>query len=160
MKSVYLESTIISYLAANRSRDLIKAAHQEISWEWWAKRRPDYRLYVSEVVIDEIGAGDIDVARRRLELVEGIELLVLTESARQLTKRLVSRKSLPSKAVHDALHLSLAAIHGIDFLLTWNCRHLANAELRATFGQVIKENGYKCPEICTPDQLLGEWACI
>lgn len=154
MKRVYLETTVISYLAALPSRDLVNAARQEIAWEWWNGRRHDFELYASQVVVKEASAGNAEAAQRRLSLLEEIPLLDVTQGAEQLAAELLARGPLPSKAVDDALHLAVATVHGIDFLLTWNCRHLANAELIGALGALVLDQGFQPPFICTPDELM------
>jgi len=154
MKSVYLETTVISYLAAFSSRDLITAARQEITQQWWSGRRHDFELFVSQVVVTETSGGDAEAAQRRLAILEDLPLLDLTPEAEQLAAKLLVEGTLPSRAADDALHLAIAAVHGIDFLLTWNCKHLANAELIAVFEASFFEEGYESPIICTPDELM------
>lgn len=154
-ESVYLETTIISYLTAWLSRDLIRAAHQQITQEWWQRRRNDFELFVSEFVINESSAGDKDAAEKRLEALEGISLLDVNLEVEDLAKKLIEEKALPAKAVTDALHIAVASVHNIDYLLSWNCRHIANAELQSAIQKVCEENGKKCPKICTPEELLG-----
>lgn len=155
IESVYLETTVVSYLTAWLSRDLIRAAHQQITQEWWNNRREDFEIYVSEFVINEASAGDADAAEKRLVALENIALLDVNLDVEKLAKKLIADKALPSKAVTDALHIAVASIHGIDYLLSWNCRHIANAEMQRAIEKVCEEQGYKCPKICTPEELLG-----
>jgi len=154
VKTVYVETTIMSYLAALPSRDLIKAARQEVTWEWWNKRRGAYRVYASQVVAREAREGDPDAARRRLELLSGLPLLDVTDEAINLATALISQGLLPDAAADDALHLGVAAVHGMDYLLTWNCTHLANAAFRDGASFWLAENGYDPPSVCTPDELM------
>ena len=154
VKTVYLETTIISYLAALPSRDLIKAARQEVTWEWWNKRRGAYGVYASQVVAREAREGDPDAARRRLELLSGLPLLDVTDEAINLAMELISQGLLPDAAADDALHLGVAAIHGMDYLLTWNCTHLANAAFRDRISFWLAEKGYDPPSVCTADELM------
>ena len=154
-ESVYLETTVISYLTAWLSRDLIRAAHQQITQEWWQRRRNDFELFVSEFVINEASAGDTEASEERLVALEGIPLLDVNLEAENLAKNLITEKALPAKAVTDALHIAVASVHGVNYLLSWNCKHIANAEMRSVIEKVCQEGGYKCPEICTPEELLG-----
>ena len=154
-ETVYLETTIISYLTAWLSRDLIRAAHQQITQEWWNNRREDFELFISEFVINEASAGDSAAAEKRLSVLENMTLLDVDLEVENLGKRLVADKALPSKAATDALHIAVAAVHGIDYLLSWNCKHIANAEMQSVIEKVCEEQGYKCPKICTPEELLG-----
>ena len=154
MKSVYLETTIVSYLTARPTRDLVNAARQELTWEWWENRRHDFELFASAIVVLEASAGDPDAANRRLRLLDEVALLDTTEEATVLASGLVQAALLPDGASDDALHLTTAAVHGMDFLLTWNCKHLANAELAVPYESFFLDSGYESPVICTPEELL------
>lgn len=154
-ESVYIETTVISYLTAWLSRDLIRAAHQQITQEWWQNRRNDFEIFVSEFVIQESSAGDSEAAEERLEALEGIALLNVNSEVENLAKKLVAEKAVPEKSVTDALHIAVAAVHAVDYLLSWNCRHIANAEMQDAIRKVCEENGCKFPKICTPEELLG-----
>ncbi len=153
---VYIETSVISYLTARPSRDLITAAHQQLTIDWWEDRRTDFDLYVSQLVVRESGAGDEDAAKRRLDVIEQIPLLELTEEALVLAHSLVESGPLPAKASEDALHIAVATVHGMDFLLTWNCKHIANAEMRNLITEICRSQGYEPPVTCTPEELLGE----
>lgn len=137
------------------SRNLLVAAWQCLTVEWWEKRRKLFEVFVSELVIEEAGRGDSEASERRLKAIEGIPLLKLTDSAVELSKKLISKGALPSKAIDDALHIAISAVHNIDYLLTWNCRHIDNAEAKPLIRSVIIANGYNYPEICTPQELIG-----
>jgi hypothetical protein len=153
MASVYLETTIPSYLTAWRSPDLIMAARQQITREWWDARRNDFELFISQLVIDEASAGDGSAAARRLEVLDGITLLEFGEDANALAKLLVLELALPARAESDAVHIALAVVNGLDFLLTWNCTHIANAALRPRIEEACRRFGYRMPVICTPEEL-------
>jgi len=155
-RRVYIETTVVSYLTALPSRDLIRAAHQRITCEWWDSRRDDFELYISQIVADESGAGDPDAAQRRLGLLQGIPRLEITEQVAHVTRSLLEHRAIPEKAVEDALHIAIAAVHGMDFLLTWNCAHIANAEMLDAITSAIGACGFPTPIICTPEELLGE----
>jgi predicted nucleic acid-binding protein len=151
---VYLETTIISYLAARPSRDLIVAANQQLTQDWWQMRRTAFDLFVSEAVVEEASSGDEKAARQRLEEIENIPLLVLTAEAAALAEKLIQALPLPAPAVTDAVHVAIAAANGMDYLLTWNCKHLANAVLRSKIEDTCREYGYEPPVICTPQELM------
>lgn len=153
---VYLETTIPSYLTARPSRDLITAAHQDITRDWWDKRRDDFVLFVSQAVIQEASAGDADAAARRLEALTDVPVLTLTKDAKALAKRLMKRLALPPHAALDSLHIALAVVHDMDYLLTWNCAHIANAAFRHRIEAVCRGHGRRSPVICTPQELLEE----
>jgi hypothetical protein len=152
---VYIETTIVSYLTARPSRDLIIAAHQQLTQEWWDDRRVHFDLYVSQVVVQESGAGDTLMAEKRLEVLEKIPLLDLRQEAVALARGLVEKGPLPEKAAVDALHIAVATVHGMDYLLTWNCKHIANAEMQTAVAAICRTAGYEPPVICTPEELLG-----
>ena len=154
-KKVYIETSIVSYLTGKPSQNLLVAAWQSLTTEWWENRRDIFKLYTSELVIEEASCGDMKAAQKRLKALEGIPLLKLTDSAVELAKKLIANGVLPSKATDDAVHIALATVHGIDYLLTWNCRHINNAEIKPLVRTMIVSEGYKCPEICTPQELFG-----
>jgi predicted nucleic acid-binding protein len=155
-KAVYIESTIPSYLTAKPSRDLRAAAWQEITAQWWQESRPNYELFTSEIVHLEASRGDADAAARRVACLEGIARLKVDGEARRLAERIVADGGMPTSAEVDALHVAVAAVHGLDYLLTWNCRHIDNAALRPKLRSICLAAGYRCPEICTPLELLSE----
>ncbi len=153
---VYIETTVPSYLTARPSRDLVRAAHQQITREWWDQHRTGFELVVSQLVLDECGAGDPNAATARLAAIAGLPLLAATEGAGELARELVVSVPLPSRAAADALHLATAAVHGVEYLLTWNCTHLANAVLRGRVEAVCRGRGYRAPVVCTPEELTQE----
>lgn len=153
---IYLETTIPSYLTAWPSRDLIRAAHQQITSEWWQRRRTEFELFISQVVVRECQLGDSVAAAERLEVLRDLPLLEQTERATDLAQALLKRVPLPDRAAVDALHIAIATVHGMDFLLTWNYAHIANAALRDQIEAVCREAGYEPPTICTPEELLLE----
>ncbi len=122
----------------------------------WDNHRLNYDLYTSQVVHDEATAGDSEAAAKRIQALQGIELLDVSNEAAELAEKLLAQKCLPKKAAEDALHIAIAAVHGIDYLITWNCKHIANAQMRSAIENVIRLSGYQAPIICTPEELLGE----
>ncbi|MBF0109903.1 MAG: type II toxin-antitoxin system VapC family toxin [Magnetococcales bacterium] len=153
---LYLETSIISYLAALPSRDLIVAAHQQITHEWWNERRDRYELYVSELVIQEIEMGNRDAAQRRLSLVVSVPVLRLDDATILLGENLHRLANLPKKAEADGLHIALAASHCMDFLLTWNCRHIANGRTKRAIDNALHAQMMVPPIIVTPEELPEE----
>lgn len=127
MESVYLETTFISYLVARPSRDVIVAAHQQMSQERWEIHRSDFTCSVSQVVIDEVSAGDPAEIQKRLAIIDELPVLEVTNSAKELARAILLSGIVPPRAIRDAAHIAVAAVHQVDYLLTWNCRHLANA---------------------------------
>ena len=152
---IYIETTVVSYLTARPSRDVVIAGHQQVTHEWWDTRRENYDLCVSQLVLDEAGAGDAQAAQERLLALQSVLVLETTVEALELAQELLRAGALPAKAADDALHVAVAATKAIPFLLTWNCRHLANAAMRPTIESVCQAKGFKAPIICTPEALLG-----
>ena len=153
--TIYIETTIPSYLAARQSSDVIVAGKQETTRLWWNTRRPHYVLTASQFVLDEATRGNPDAAQRRLQLLADIPLLLVDEEAVSLTQLILQAGVIPQKAAFDAAHIAVATRHGVDFLLTWNCTHIANAEIMRTVRRVIENAGYAMPVICTPHELFG-----
>ena len=151
--TVYIETSVISFLTSRPSRDLSIWWYQHTTREWWDNCRENFRLYISEAVYDEIAMGDTSASELRLEAVSGIEILQTTPEAENLAQILLDRHSLPAKASTDALHIALAAFYGMDFLLTWNCKHIANVFTGRLFEKIITQNGYSYPVITTPINL-------
>jgi hypothetical protein len=131
------------------------AAHQKITREWWEKRRAGFDLFVSRVVLDEAAIGEKAKAEERLALIAGLPRLEVDDEVVHLARSLTARGPIPTKAAQDALHVAVAAVHEVDFLLTWNCKHLANAEIADRVDYIILRHGYKPPRICTPEELMG-----
>jgi hypothetical protein len=153
---VYLETTVVSYLVARPSRDVRVAAHQQATAEWWAQRRQEFDLYVSQLVVEEAAQGDKEAAARRLRHIEGIQLLSLSEASLALAEKLLADAAVPAEAEEDALHIAIAAVHGMDYLLTWNFRHIANAAVRSRIEETCFKAGYGTPIICSPEELLED----
>lgn len=151
---VYIETTVVSYLTARPSRDVVIAGHQQVTHEWWNTRRADYELCVSQLVLDEAGAGDAQAAQDRLLVLRTMLVLETTAEALELAKELLQAGALPPKAANDALHIAVAATKAVPYLLTWNCRHLANATMRPLIEAACRAKGFKAPIICTPEELL------
>jgi hypothetical protein len=155
-QTIYIETSIVSYLTARLSRHLVVAAHQQITEEWWENHRVSFQLYTSEVVLDEASFGDPALASKRCQALQGIELLDVSDEAVSLSTKLIAPGALPSKALEDALHIAIATIHQVDYLLTWNCKHIANAQMRLAIERINNQCGYQTPIICTPEELMGE----
>ncbi len=151
---VYLETTIPSYLTAWPTRDLLRSAHQQVTREWWRDRRADFDLFVSEFVIREVSAGDPLAAADRLRALEGVPILKSNDASTDLALELERGGTLPEKAAVDVLHIALAVVSGMDYLLTWNCSHIANATLWGRIETICRSCGYHPPIICTPMELL------
>jgi hypothetical protein len=153
---IYIETTIPSYLTARPSRDIIQAARQQLTYTWWESERYNYDLCISQMVLDEAAAGDAEAARRRLAVIADLPLLDLTGAVETLAENIMQANLLPASASRDAVHIAVTAVHQVTFLLTWNCRHIANAVLFRELRRIIEDAGYDMPVICTPEELIGD----
>ncbi|MBD2773071.1 PIN domain-containing protein [Iningainema tapete] len=154
-ETVYIETSIFGHLTARSTNNLILAANINITQDWWQNYSSSFVLYASEVVEDEAAKGDRAIATQRLELLRALMLLELTEEALELSQAFLSQSNLPPKAANDALHMALATVYGLDYLLTWNCKHMANAQIQRKLSQISSALGYVLPIICTPYELMG-----
>ena len=153
-RPTYLDTSVISYLTSRPSRDVVSLAHQQLTLEWWESRRHAFDLRVSELVLYEAGRGDPAAAQARLAIVQDLPVIQVNQLARSLAAKIFRATTLPDKAAADALHLALAAVNGMEFLLTWNCTHLANAVVLRVVNAVCRDNGYEPPLVCTPEELM------
>jgi predicted nucleic acid-binding protein len=152
--TIYIETSIISYLAARPSPDLMTVACQHVTTEWWEGSRRLYEVVTSALVVAESREGDPRTAKKRLDLLRGIPVLTTTKDATELARALTEKGALPQKAQADALHIAIAAAHGVDYLLTWNCRHIDNPATKPLVREVCASQGHVCPEICTPFEIV------
>jgi predicted nucleic acid-binding protein len=152
-ESIYIETSIISYLTARPSNNLISAARQKITHDWWHAKRKSYRCFASELVVAEAAKGDHHAVQSRLEILQELPVLEIEKESVEIADIFFSRASLPEKARDDALHVAIATYYKIDFLLTWNCRHLANAHFIRRLQSIAYDEGLILPTICTPDEV-------
>ncbi len=155
-ETVYIETSVIGYLTVRPSNNLILMANWEITRRWWDARRSQFTLYISQVVLDEAGQGDAEIASERLEILQNISVLELTEAVQDLEIQFLNKSNLPAKASDDAIHIAAATVHELDYLLTWNCKHIANAQIQKKLTEICLDFGYRLPTICTPYELMGE----
>jgi hypothetical protein len=153
---VYIETSVVSYLKSRMSTDTIVAAHQRLTSRWWEERGAAFEMVVSELVRREAAAGDATAASARLDAIAELKVLMITEEAISLAELLTTNGPIPPEYGADALHIAIAAVNGIDYLLTWNCKHLANAVHRARIESLVEGAGYVCPIICTPEELMED----
>ena len=153
-ETVYLETSIFGYLTARSTANLILAANIKVTQDWWDIRCSDFTIYASELVEDEAARGDKVVANCRLNLLKSIVFLDITEEAIELAGKFLQQSNLPPKASNDSLHIALATVYGLDYLLTWNCKHMANAQIQKKLSQISSQLGYQLPVICTPYELM------
>jgi hypothetical protein len=152
--SVYLDTSVPSYLVARLSRDLTTARRQRLTRLWWEAHRHEFSIYVSTSVTVEARAGDANWAQRRMDLLSRFPELTSTSQTDELAAALVRAAALPSNAIVDADHIAIAAVNEIDFLLTWNCKHLANAHVAHKIVRTCEVAGFRTPKICTPETLM------
>ena len=156
MESVYLETTFVSYLVSPLSKDVLVAAHQQATQDWWTRRRQEFDCFISQVVLDEVSAGDPEEARKRLAIARDLPVLEVTDEAESVAAAIVASGALAARAIRDAAHIAVAAVNDMDYLLTWNCNHLANAQIIRRVSLVCNKEGYNMPLVCTPEELMGE----
>ena len=152
--SVYIETTVISYLTARPSRDLIIAAHQQITVEWWTVARPQVGCFISPFVIDEASRGDAVYARKRLDEIVDFDVLQVNEGIEDLARQYFAALQIPEKAKIDAFHLAVAVWHKMDYVLSWNCKHMASGRVQKTLQEINAKSGSHTPIICTPEELM------
>jgi predicted nucleic acid-binding protein len=153
---VYIETSIFSYLTARPSNDIRVAANQNLTLDWWETQKSKFAVFVSEFVVSEASQGHPEAAQRRMVAIESIPELAANESVRSLGKALIAKGALPAKAEIDAYHIAIAAANGIEYLLTWNCTHIANAVMRPKVEAICREEGFEPPIICTPPELTED----
>ena len=153
-ETVYIETSILGFLTARSTTNLILAANTKVTQDWWNTRRDAFTIYASELVEDEAAKGDKEIANQRLDLLKSIMYLDITEEATELAREFLQRSNLPLKAANDSLHIALATVYGLDYLLTWNCKHMANAQIQKKLSQISLQLGYELPVICTPYELI------
>ncbi len=152
--TVYIETSVVSYLTARPSRDIVVAAYQQITREWWRSAADRFDLAISALVLSEARAGDPQAARARMNALEDVPLVEATPEAENLAQRLIDEKAVPRQAADDAAHIAIAVTNGMSFLVTWNFRHIANAKMRSRIERTCTQAGYAPPVICTPSELL------
>jgi len=151
---IYVESTIPSYVVARPARDLLQAARQQLTRDWWDMQREKHEIFTSQVVLDEIAFGEKAMARLRLELLQGVPLLQVSDEAKGLARKVLASGLLPATADREATHIALASVFEMDILLSWNCQHIANAALQARLRRLADAAGFTLPVICTPEELM------
>ena len=156
MPTLYIETSIVSYLRQRPSTQVVTAARQVLTHRWWNHERTNYELVTSQYVIDEASDGDPDLADERLESLNGIPLLAADPDVEIIVDEIMSREILPPRAIFDALHIAITAHHRIEYLLTWNCRHIANAKILPRIHSVLTDLKVPIPIICTPEEMVGD----
>ena len=154
-ETLYIETSILGYLTARSTKNLILAANMEVTKDWWEYRRSAFTLYVSQAVLNEVAQGDTEIAVQRMELLRGVPSLELNQAVRDLASQFLTRSNLPPKAHIDAIHIAVATVHGLDYLLTWNCKHIANAQIQRKLAEISFDFGYELYQF--PKVLLQIW---
>ncbi|VFM95961.1 MAG: Predicted nucleic acid-binding protein, contains PIN domain [Candidatus Kentron sp. G] len=154
--SVYIETSIVSYLTARPSNDIRQAARQNSTIDWWENSSRNFDVFVSEYVLTEVARGNLEAAEKRLNTIATIPIPSTTTSVREVAESLLNSGALPRQAKLDAYHIAIAATHGMAYLSTWNCRHIANAVMRPKIEIICLQAGCEPPVICTPDELMQE----
>jgi len=154
MDSVYIETTIVGHIAGRIHPDPIVAARQQMTRDWWRDEAARYEVFISQVVLEECSQGDPSAAAERLDVVKDIDLLEASDDVDDLADTLISERAIPASEPRDAFHIAIAAVNGVDYLLTWNCKHMANATLRSRIEKVCRDAGFEPPIICTPEELV------
>ena len=155
-EKVYIETSVISYFTARPSRDIIQTAYQEITRSWWEKIFPKYDNYVSVYVIEEISKGDKVASSLRLEAIKGIPIYETNPDTEKLAAEFIQNMKIPLHAQLDCYHLATAVVNGVDFIVSWNFKHIANPHIRLIYREINNAHGLITPEICTPEEMLGE----
>jgi len=155
-ETVYIETTIPSLYVSRTSGQLVEAARQRLARIWWDEHRGDYDVVCSQTVLDECGRGEAAMAARRLALLDSLPLLDLSPEVLAVARDLVGRGIIPTRAADDAVHIAVAAVHEIDYLLTWNCRHIANPHNQRRISACLLVHGFRSSVICTPEELIGD----
>ena len=153
---LYVETSVVSYLTARPGRDVIALAHQELTRDWWSRARLEFEMYASRLVVAEAQLGNPEAAAARLAILEPVRLLNETPECRELASKLLAAGGLPKKAASDALHIAIATVHGMDYLVTWNCKHIANARMLRFVTETCRAEDFEPPVICTPEELIEE----
>ena len=153
-ETVCVETSIFGYLTARSTNNLILAANTKVTHVWWDNCRNSFTIYASELVEDEAARGDKAIASQRLDFLKPIMYLDITKEVIELAREFLKQSNLPSKATNDSIHIALATVYGLDYLLTWNCKHMANAQIQKKLSQISSKLGYELPIICTPYELI------
>jgi predicted nucleic acid-binding protein len=154
-QKIYIETTVVSYFVSKPSKNIITASHQVITRDFWDIIN-NFDIYISDLVLQEAAAGDKIQAQKRLNALAGISLLEIDDDTKKLAKSLLEGKAIPTKYPEDAFHIAVATLNGIDIIVTWNFKHINNPFTRKTIRRVIEKNGFVCPEICSPDEFMGD----
>jgi hypothetical protein len=156
MPRIYVETSVISYLTNRPALDVITAGHQATTYQWWEQCSTRFDLVISQFVLDECAAGDPVAASKRMATIAGLALLDASRpEVESVAQALIEAGALPAKAYIDASHIAVCSVAGVEMLLTWNFKHIANGAMMKKIQAVCAANGFDCPQLLTPLQLLG-----
>jgi hypothetical protein len=155
-QKVYIETSVVSYLSGRLARDVVIVGRQEITREVWPLLTERFDCYISALVREEIERGDPEAAGSRLAVLAGMAALATSDEARDLAKAMIQNGLMPSRFAEDALHIAIAALNGMDYVLTWNFRHLNNVQTKVKIESFLEGYGYEPPLVCSPEELFGE----
>ena len=155
-QKVYFETSVVSYFVAKKSNNIIISGHQDSTKLMWEKIGKEFDVFISDLVVQESGKGDKEQAQKRLKAIESFSALKVDDETKELAKKLVNGRAIPKEYPEDAIHISLAAVNGINIIVTWNFSHINNPFTKLKIRKIVENQGLVCPEICSPDELLGE----
>ena len=156
MQTLYVETSIVSYLRFRAASHVVAAARQFLTRRWWDEERSSYDLVISQYVLDEAAKGNPTLAAERLKQLEGIPLLEIVPEIQEIADAILAQAILPAKAEFDALHFAVAAYYRVDYLLTWNCTHIANARILPRIQEILLQAGFPSPMVCTPEEMVDD----
>jgi predicted nucleic acid-binding protein len=154
-QKVYIETSVVSYLVARPSRSIVIAAHQASTAQFWDSLA-EFEVYISDIVISEASKGDSSQAEKRLNALNNLLVLQLDDEAKELARKFIKFNVIPEKCPEDALHIAIAAVNGMDAIVTWNFKHINNPATRRAIREIVESQGWSCPELCSPEELLGD----
>jgi predicted nucleic acid-binding protein len=156
METAYIETTVIGHLVGRLHANAAIAARQRMTRGWWVVAQSRFRMLISQVVIEECAAGDPVAALERMQVTDSFSLLEISDVCQELANELMTRGAVPTSEPRDSLHIATSAVYGVNYLVTWNFKHIANAVMRSRIEAVCRDAGFEPPIICTPEELSGD----
>ena len=157
MQKVYIETSVLSYYTSKTSRDIVIAGHQVSTITFWNKLITNELIpVISALVIKEASQGDIEISKKRRNAIQGFLVLDISKEAEELSNLLIKNRGIPSESPEDALHIAIASVEKIDFIATWNFKHINNPFTKNKIKEIIEKAGYICPVLASPEELSGE----
>lgn len=156
MPTAYIETTIPSYYTSWPARDVVQIARQSATRRWWDGGYSGFELFTSQEVLDEAGRGDTGRASTRLEMLAEIPVLEFNSDVEDLARSLIVVGLVPVSVASDAVHIAIASVHRVDFLVTWNFKHIVNPHIQQRLRREVALAGFVLPVLCTPEELLND----